>query len=70
MNSINVTTKNKLENLFRVKVNKCPVKKAELMSCIGSNACRCCGCKTIISVVHHPENAKNERYMRVLVLSK
>ena len=40
MNSINVTMKNKLENLFRVKVNKCPLKKAELMSCIGNNVCK------------------------------
>ena len=70
MNSINVTMKNKLENLFRVKVNKCPVKKAELISCIGNNACRYCGCNTIIIVVHHPEKARNERYIRVLVLSK
>ena len=70
MNSINVTMKNKLENLFRVKVNKCPAKKAELMSCIGNNVCSCCGCKTINNVVHHPEKAKNEMYMRVRVLSK
>ena len=33
-----VTMKKMPENLFRVKVNKCPVKKAVQTVCIGSNA--------------------------------
>jgi len=61
MYSVNVTMKNKLENLFCVKVNKWPDKKAEPISCIGNNVGRYWGCKKISNVVHHPAKAMKER---------
>lgn len=54
MNITNVTTKKMLENRFRVKVNKCPLKKAAQMSWMDIHSLICIGCRMLNKVAHMP----------------
>ena len=69
MYSTNVTMKKMPENRFRVKVNKCPLKKAVQTSWIDIHSRTYTGCKILHTVTHIPAMAKKEWKMRVRVLS-
>ena len=69
MYNTKVTMKRIPENRFRVKVNKCPLKKAIQTSWIDIHWHRCTGWRMLNIVVQNPAMTKNEWLMRVRVLS-
>jgi hypothetical protein len=60
MKATKITTKRIPEKRFRVKENKCPLRKAIHTSWIGISSCRCTGCKKLKTLAQNPAKTKNK----------